>query len=115
MTTGASDWREVADRAARAAEEVPGVAFLSPGLAGLVRNAAQLLAGAESGGRSPSRPHGVRVSRRQDPERWHVDVQVAVRRGHRALDVARAVTAAVAPAVAGGVPPTVRVTVTHLV
>ncbi|NJP67512.1 Asp23/Gls24 family envelope stress response protein, partial [Streptomyces sp. ventii] len=60
-------------------------------------------------------PHGVRVSRREGPDRWHVDVQVAVRRGHRALDVARAVTTAVGAAVAGSVPPSVRVTVTHLV
>ncbi|WP_103501638.1 MULTISPECIES: Asp23/Gls24 family envelope stress response protein [Streptomyces] len=103
---------EVAERAARAVEEVPGVAFLSPGLAGLVRNATHLLVGSDG---RPARPHGVRVTRRDGPDGWHVEVQVAVRRGNRALDVARAVRAAVRAAVPHPTPATVRVTVTHLV
>ncbi|MEC4017711.1 nucleopolyhedrovirus P10 family protein [Streptomyces sp. H27-D2] len=71
--------------ASAAAESVPGVTRLAPALGGLNR--------------------AVRVEEREDggygPAGRHVQVQLAVAAGHRALDVARAVRTAVAEALRG--------------
>lgn len=104
MTT--EQQRDVAARltetAAETARRTPGVAFLRPGFAELVRRS-----GAGSG--------SVRVRRRSDPERWEVELYFAVASGHRALDVTRAVRASVTAAVTAALPepvPAVSVTTT---
>ncbi|MFD7663975.1 hypothetical protein [Streptomyces sp. NPDC059788] len=133
--------------AAEAARATPGVAFLRPGLGELLRGtvawrplrtggagespgAAEAAdetvrpeqgrpgpRGAEPGGRQ-GRVAGVRAERGPEPGAWCIRVHLAVRRGHRALDVARAVRPRVAAAVqealgaAGEAAPAVAVTVT---
>ncbi|WP_239074867.1 Asp23/Gls24 family envelope stress response protein [Streptomyces sp. SID10853] len=75
---------------AEAALGVPGVAFLRPGLAGLLRTAGR------------SGPAGVRIGRAggaDSHDSWTAEVFVVLRRGHRAVDVTRAVRAAVLRAV----------------
>jgi hypothetical protein len=108
--------------AAGAAERAPGVAFLRPGLAELVRGTAlpYLRRPADSGPRTG----GVRA-RRADGSGWRLELHLAVLDGHRALDVTRAVRAAVTEAVraelyAAGLSPadagiTVTVTVADIV
>ncbi|QEU97197.1 Asp23/Gls24 family envelope stress response protein [Streptomyces kanamyceticus] len=84
----------------------PGVAFLKPGLAELLRSAPLLPTG---------RSAGVRVWRDRSTGHWHAEVQVVVRRDHRALDVTREIRAGVTEAVAretGGIAETMTVTVT---
>lgn len=96
----------VAEAAAGAATSTPGVAFLRPGLAELIRGSAAA--------RSPGAPHaaGVRVRRRTDPERWDVQLYLAVLRGHRAVAVTRSVRSAVEAAVRGRLAPGVSVHIT---
>ncbi|MEU6122135.1 Asp23/Gls24 family envelope stress response protein [Streptomyces sp. NPDC047123] len=94
----------------------PGVAFLRPGLAELLR-AANPLAGRQAPAATPSaRTSAVRVTRDGGTDRWHVEVYVVLGRGHRALDVTRAVRAAVTGALRRTTgeerPPRVSVTVT---
>ncbi|UCM87566.1 Asp23/Gls24 family envelope stress response protein [Streptomyces marincola] len=97
--------------AASAAVAVPGVAFLRPGFGDLLRGRA---------GRGPRGAGAIRVRRDAAPGAWDIRIELATRRGHRALDVTRSVRAAVLRAVAeetgaaGGPagPPGVRVTVT---
>ncbi|MEU7227335.1 hypothetical protein [Streptomyces chrestomyceticus] len=122
--------------AAGAAKDTPGVAFLRPGLGELLRGTVARTTGTGSGAASrpgsasrsgagapaPSvrggRVPGVRADRGSGPGAWRIRVHLAVRRGHRALDVVRAVrprvTAAVQEAVraAGEAAPEVAVTVT---
>ncbi|MFH8344439.1 Asp23/Gls24 family envelope stress response protein [Streptomyces sp. NPDC018045] len=128
--------------AAGAAKDTPGVAFLRPGLGELLRGtvarrplpaggeapatgtavAGDTTAGTGSGPPSPAgrtgRVAGVRADRGPGPGQWRIRVHLAVRRGHRALDVVRAVrprvTAAVEEALrtAGEAAPAVTVTVT---
>lgn len=78
------------DRLARAAgdavEQVPGVAFLRPGLADLVR---------ASYASRDRRKSGVRVRPGEGPDAWRIEVQFVARRTHRTLDVTRAVREAV--------------------
>lgn len=85
--------------AARAAEETPGVAFLRPGLAQLVRGTAL----PRTNRAADPRTGGVRVRRLANGggggERWHLELHLAVLRGHRALDVTRAVRRTVTAAV----------------
>ena len=92
---------EMRDRLSRAATEaarnVPGVAFLRPGLADLLRASAASRAGRDA--RPSGRTSGVRVSALPEPSRWHIDIRFVARTSHRTLDVARAVRAAVARAV----------------
>ncbi|MFI0977312.1 Asp23/Gls24 family envelope stress response protein [Streptomyces sp. NPDC021093] len=96
--------RETGERLARAVAEaavrVPGVAFLRPRLSDLIRGAAAVdrLRGKPAGDRAPA---GVRARRDPDTARWQVEVQLTVRHGHRAVDVAREVRAAGERAVAG--------------
>ncbi len=103
----------VTQAAARAASAAAGVAFLRPGLAELVRGTA--LPYRQPGPGSGPRTSGVRARRQGDPERWHVELHLAVLDGHRVLDVTRAVRVAVTEAVRaelGPQPPRVTVAVT---
>ncbi|MFJ6841125.1 hypothetical protein ACIQRE_00485 [Streptomyces griseoluteus] len=102
---------------AAAAEAVPGVAFLRPGLGGRLRSALPRGAGVADGGRAV--PSGVRLTRPDETGPWRVEIHV-VARGHvRTLDVARDVARAVEVRLAGLLPgrqaPQVTVTVTGLV
>ncbi|HEY8986841.1 MAG TPA: hypothetical protein VIU15_45640 [Streptomyces sp.] len=82
----------LAEEVGRVAESVPGVAFLKPGLAARLRSAVSRPA--SGSGRAPGA--GVRVtSGGHATAGWHVDVQVVTVRRARAVDVARAVRAAV--------------------
>ncbi|MFE3249322.1 Asp23/Gls24 family envelope stress response protein [Streptomyces sp. NPDC059209] len=97
--------------AADAVERVPGVAFLRPGIADLVR---------ASYASRDRRRSGIRVRPGADPSSWHIEVQFVARRTHRTLDVTRAVREAVLGAVAEAgdsrrTDVTVTVTVTGLV
>ncbi|MGW0565083.1 Asp23/Gls24 family envelope stress response protein [Streptomyces sp. NPDC003016] len=98
--------------AAEAALAVPGVAFLRPGIADVLRGAT---------GQRPGGSGGVRARAAEGSGGWRIDVQLAVLRGHRAVDVTRAVRAAVeaaaaetaaGAAAAGGRPVRAAVTVT---
>ncbi|MFD4634124.1 Asp23/Gls24 family envelope stress response protein [Streptomyces sp. NPDC058284] len=84
----------------------PGVAFLRPGLADLLRSAL----------RTPSRSSGVRLTRTGDAHVRHADIHVVLHRGHRAVDVTREVRAAVTEVLrrrdGRSRPPRVSVTVT---
>ncbi|MGW3292417.1 Asp23/Gls24 family envelope stress response protein [Streptomyces xiamenensis] len=86
---------ELAERVRRAAfaaaRGVEGVAFLRPGLADLLRPAGS---GARRG------PAGVRVRPGRTAGSWEIRVELAAERGHRAVEVTRAVRAAVTGAVA---------------
>ncbi|MCF6524096.1 Asp23/Gls24 family envelope stress response protein [Streptomyces sp. JJ36] len=89
----------LAEAAAEAAAGATGVAFLRAGLADVVRGTG-LPARRRPAGDAGSAPRsaGVRV-RPGLGGGWQVEVQLAVRRGHRALDVTRAVREAVTAAV----------------
>ncbi|POX40233.1 hypothetical protein C3486_14715 [Streptomyces sp. Ru73] len=80
--------------AAEAARSTSGVAFLRPGLGDLVRGAVPLRAAADG-----PRVSGVRVEPGDAPGLWRLRIHLAVRRGHRALDVTRAVRTEVLAAV----------------
>ncbi|MGW5397619.1 Asp23/Gls24 family envelope stress response protein [Streptomyces sp. NPDC003952] len=94
---------------------VEGVAFLRPALTDLLRSAVTgvpLGTGRRPTGAPPPRAAGVRLTRsaRTGPA---VEIHIVVLRGHRALDVTRAVRSAVRalqPATAQPVPVTVTVT-----
>lgn len=100
---------EVVRAAAAAAEGTAGVAFLRPGLADLVRGSA-----AARSLRAATGSPGVRVQHRGTPESWHVQLHLAVLRGHQAAAVTRAVRASVEAAVTAVLTAraSVRVTVT---
>ncbi|MFD8062375.1 Asp23/Gls24 family envelope stress response protein [Streptomyces cyaneofuscatus] len=104
----------LAEAAARAAQDVPGVAFLRPGVVDLLRTrvadrAPRLAAG------PGARAQGVRVSRDDATGAWHIDIRLVLHRGHRALDVTRAVQTATLAAVRDEPSVSVRVTVTGVV
>ncbi|MDJ0463033.1 hypothetical protein [Streptomyces sp. H27-C3] len=109
MTTARPTRADLERLAAAAALGVPGVAYLRPGLADLLRGAsAQRQRG--SG--------GVRARAIGDPPTWRIEVHLGVVRGYRALDVTRAVRAAVEAAATragAGRPAAVTVTVTGVV
>ncbi|GHA30447.1 hypothetical protein GCM10010329_62150 [Streptomyces spiroverticillatus] len=109
--------RETGERLALAVSEaaarVPGVAFLRPRLSDRLRGSTAL-ARLRPGSAADRTPAGVRARRDPDTERWRVEVQLTVRAGHRAVDVARAVRAAGERA-AGGLPVEIAVTVTGIV
>ncbi|MFJ1593394.1 Asp23/Gls24 family envelope stress response protein [Kitasatospora albolonga] len=100
----------LAEAAAGAAQDVPGVAFLRPGVVDLLRTR-----GADRAPRPGARAQGVRVSRDGATGAWHIDIRLVLRRGHRALDVTRAVHAATLAAVRAEPSVSVRVTVTGVV
>ncbi|MFJ2902033.1 hypothetical protein ACIQOU_03325 [Streptomyces sp. NPDC091279] len=103
---------------ARAVVEVPGVAFLKPGLSGLVRVRSALAKGDRGAGAAPTA--GVRLSRAEGTEPWRVEIHLVALRHARTVEVARAARravearmAALFPAEASGA--RVSVTVTGLV
>lgn len=103
-----------------AVERVPGVAFLRPGLADLVRAAYGSAAPYAPYASRDRRRSGVRVRPGAVAGAWHIEVQFVARRTHRTLDVTRAVREAVLGVVAEAGDPgrrrtTVTVTVTGLV
>ncbi|MFI8357975.1 Asp23/Gls24 family envelope stress response protein [Streptomyces cyaneofuscatus] len=104
----------LAEAAAGAAQDVPSVAFLRPGVVDLLRTrvadrAPRLAAG------PGARAQGVRVSRDEATGAWHIDIRLVLHRGHRALDVTRAVQTATLAAVRDEPSVSVRVTVTGVV
>ncbi|MDN3026024.1 Asp23/Gls24 family envelope stress response protein [Streptomyces sp. S.PB5] len=90
---------ELTDRIAEAVIGVSGVAFLRPGLGGLLRaTAAARVTDRMAFERKRSRS-AVRLRRGSAPGSLAVEVGVVLWRGHRAVDVTRAVRAAVQRAV----------------
>ncbi|MFJ7206585.1 Asp23/Gls24 family envelope stress response protein [Streptomyces sp. NPDC098789] len=79
---------------ARAVLTVPGVAFLRPGLSALLRASAPGLVRGGSGRDAGAAP-GVRFERGAAGGVVAAEVEVVVHRGHRAVDVTRAVREAV--------------------
>ncbi|NNN29683.1 hypothetical protein HLK59_04795 [Streptomyces sp. S3(2020)] len=71
---------------ARAVEDLPGVAFLRPGLGGRLRAA---LVRPEPGA-DPASPAGVRLARPGGTGPWLVEIHLVARRAARTVDVARA-------------------------
>ncbi|MFJ8795644.1 Asp23/Gls24 family envelope stress response protein [Streptomyces sp. NPDC102462] len=107
---------ELTERIAQAVADVPGVAFLRPGLAGLLRSSVAARATGRRANPEASRARSaVRVGRGSAPGTLTVEVSVVLRRGHRAVDVTRAVRAAVRAAAGDRSPTRVTVTVTGLV
>ncbi|MGW7078261.1 Asp23/Gls24 family envelope stress response protein [Streptomyces sp. NPDC054871] len=88
--------RVVADAVIEAVLGTPGVAFLRPGLADLLRSSAVLRRGLPS---TPAGSAGVQVRREKDTGALSVEVYVVLHRGRRALDVTREVRSAAAKAV----------------
>jgi hypothetical protein len=109
--TAAAHRDELARTIAHIVCDVPGVAFLRPGIVDLLR------ASARSGPpHAEGSPSGVRLTPRARAGHWDVDVQIVVQHGHRALDVARAACSAVRAALPDNPPAAqVRVTVTNAV
>lgn len=101
----------LAEAAAGAAQDVPGVAFLSPGVVDLLRTRVADRAPRLAAGPGP-RTQGVRVNRDEAAGAWHVDIRLVLHRGHRALDVTRAVHAATLAAFRAEPEVAARVTVT---
>jgi uncharacterized alkaline shock family protein YloU len=85
------DLGELTERIAEAIVGVPGVAFLRPGLSGLLR--------ASAGGRGEPSSKGarsaVRIRRAASPKSLAIEVSVVLRSSPRAIDLTRAVRAAV--------------------
>ncbi|MFF3695853.1 Asp23/Gls24 family envelope stress response protein [Streptomyces sp. NPDC002221] len=95
------------DTLAQVVRDVPGVAFLTPGIAGRLRSAFQ---DPRRGGLPGA---GVRLNRRGDTGPWQIEVRIVTLAGHRACDVTRATRAAVlAHLLAEGTTATVDATVT---
>ncbi|MFG2497155.1 Asp23/Gls24 family envelope stress response protein [Streptomyces sp. NPDC048441] len=92
--------RALADAVRVAVLRTPGVAFMRPGLAELLRSSLPLRSARAAGtARDPSEsPSGVRVYRARGTEEWTVEVEIVLFRSHRALDVGRQVRAVAADA-----------------
>ncbi|MFF5827199.1 Asp23/Gls24 family envelope stress response protein [Streptomyces bacillaris] len=108
------DRNRLVEAAAEAAEGVPGVAFLRPGVVDLLRTRVADRAPRLATGPGP-RTQGVRVSRDSTTGIWHIDLRLVLHRGHRALDVTRAVHTATLAATRAEPSVSVRVTVTGVV
>jgi hypothetical protein len=94
---------------AAAVREVPGVAFLKPSLSGLLRASIRSTAH----GASRQSTEGVHLTLGEGRPSWTVSIHVVARRGHRALDVTRAIREAAAATLSvNGHTPPVKVTVT---
>ncbi|ATY99699.1 Asp23/Gls24 family envelope stress response protein [Streptomyces cavourensis] len=104
------DRYRLAEAAAEAAEGVPGVAFLRPGVVDLLRTRVARAPRLATG--PGPRTQGVRVSRDGTTGTWHIDIRLVLHRGHRALDVTRAVHTATLAATRAEPSVPVRVTVT---
>jgi hypothetical protein len=76
---------------ATAVRDVPGVAFLKPGIARVLRSA--LPRSDRTGASEP--PAGLRISRPGGTGPWVIEVQIVTRTGTRALDITRATRRAV--------------------
>ncbi|MHB9855837.1 hypothetical protein ACSYGO_42250 [Streptomyces krungchingensis] len=101
---------------AETVQNVPGVAFLEPGITGLLRSALS----AAGPGAKGARPAGVRMDRPGRADPWHVEIELVARGDARSVDVARATRAAVQDRLASlfpaePAPAHVTVTVTGLV
>ncbi|MGA4846872.1 Asp23/Gls24 family envelope stress response protein [Streptomyces sp. G5(2025)] len=105
---------DLTDTVARAVLGTAGVAFLRPGLAQLLRASGpfgRARTGTPGTGR-PSHSSGVRVTPLGGTGRWRVEVHVVLHRGHRAVDVTRAVRAAVTESLRGTAEGALQVSVT---
>lgn len=114
------DRDRLASVAADATLGVPGVAFLRPGLTQLLRAAARSAGVRRGHAGTDGAASGVGVALDTGPDRWTIDVYIVASRGHRAVDVTRAVRTAVEEAVlrcpsADGLPARVSVTVSGVV
>ncbi|WJV45754.1 Asp23/Gls24 family envelope stress response protein [Streptomyces flavofungini] len=112
--------RTLADVVGTAVLATRGVAFLRPGLAELLRSSVGLGAGRGTSGTSGAAgASGVRVDRGKGSQGLDIEVYVVLSRGHRALDVTRAVRSAVVAALGDQGPEAasarVKVTVTGVV
>ncbi|MFE9123493.1 hypothetical protein [Streptomyces sp. NPDC007172] len=77
------------DTLAQVVRAVPGVAFLTPGIAGRLRSAFH-------DARQSGPPRGaVRVSRRNSAGPWEIDARIVTLAGYRACDVTRATRTAI--------------------
>ncbi|MFG6300889.1 Asp23/Gls24 family envelope stress response protein [Streptomyces rochei] len=110
MTAPADSRDALAEIIARVVCDVPGVAFLRPGVVDLLRGSTR-----STLPRGTTARAGVRLNRPDPATPWHVDVQVVIQRGHRALDVARAVHDAALHAMSEAGPARVTVTVASAV
>ncbi|WP_020139865.1 Asp23/Gls24 family envelope stress response protein [Streptomyces sp. 351MFTsu5.1] len=108
---------ELVPELASAVTEVPGVAFLRPGLADRLRSALPRSV-PHVGGTASGTAAGVRLTRPDGEGPWHVEIHVVALRQARTVDVARGVRDAVGDrlgVLAPGEPrPRVTVTVTGL-
>ncbi|MFI8930826.1 Asp23/Gls24 family envelope stress response protein [Streptomyces sp. NPDC053474] len=99
MVTRAHDERRLVEAVAAAVGEVPGVAFLRPGLAARLRGtaaSARRVNGAPTASTSGIRVRGASgTPGARDADGLALEVFVVVHRGHRAVDVTRAVREAV--------------------
>ncbi|MGW1776319.1 Asp23/Gls24 family envelope stress response protein [Streptomyces sp. NPDC002104] len=114
MTT-ANDREATHTAISRAVLAVPGVAFLKPALGDLLRTAATSRAGLHPPGAPVRRTAGVRITPTRQGGGPAVEVEVVLLRGHRALDVTRAIRATVQAAHPSAQAIPVRVTVTGIV
>ncbi|MFE7975686.1 Asp23/Gls24 family envelope stress response protein [Streptomyces shenzhenensis] len=120
MTADGEQPVELTERIAQAVAGVPGVAFLRPGLAGLLRSSvAARVTGHRVNPEESRAKSAVRVGQGSAPGTLAIEVSVVLRRGHRAVDVTREIRAAVrrtVPAEAENRPPArVTITITGLV
>ncbi|GGV31325.1 hypothetical protein [Streptomyces spectabilis] len=115
MVTGAQDDRRLVEAVAAAVGEVPGVAFLRPGLAERLRAAAS----ARRVDSAPTAPTSAVRVRGASGGGITLEVFVVAHRGRRALDVTRAVreaaTRAARTVMSARVPVHVSVTVSGIV
>ncbi|MEU5797469.1 hypothetical protein ABZ800_28685 [Streptomyces sp. NPDC047813] len=94
------------DLLARTVQEVPGVAFLKPGVTHRLRSARS---------RPPPvsmSPAGLRISRSTSSGRWKIEVQIVARAEARALDVTRATRTAIDACLAAATAGSAQVTIT---
>lgn len=97
---------ELMDLLAQTVQEVPGVAFLKPGVTHRLRSA-------RSGPPPVSMsPAGLRISRSASSGRWKIEVQIVARAEARALDVTRATRTAIDACLAAATAGSAQVTIT---
>ncbi|WP_243878236.1 hypothetical protein [Streptomyces sp. SUK 48] len=94
------------DLLAQTVQEVPGVAFLKPGVTHRLRSARS---GPPPVNMSPA---GLRISRSTSSGRWKIEVQIVARAEARALDVTRATRTAIDACLAAATAGSAQVTIT---